>query len=338
MPPFQPAVRPLNTFAGGSVALDRLNNERNDIRKLLSAMSPPSMVFLVFDSQLNLLANADGKALLLVKHGSEVHMDLVATVNTPVNDRSWMFAGRVVRPQDDVDLPLDANIFAVILKDEQLGSYKDHERLQVRNFAISSPSDWLHSLVAHSRSVFEYYSRHACCGKCGQPTIVVKGGHELTCSDRDDCKTSCFPRSDPVVIMLVVDPSNDSCLLGRQARWPPGLHSCLAGFMEHGEAAEEAVAREVVEESSVVVGQARYHSSQPWPFPYSLMLGFVARATQTAIQVDPNELESARWFSRKEVKSMLQGSDDAYKLPPKGTIAHELCTAFATDDPITMFD
>eukprot|EP00730_Choanoeca_flexa_P014803 TRINITY_DN6605_c0_g1_i2.p1 TRINITY_DN6605_c0_g1~~TRINITY_DN6605_c0_g1_i2.p1 ORF type:complete len:300 (+),score=36.35 TRINITY_DN6605_c0_g1_i2:253-1152(+) len=239
---------------------------------------------------------------------------------------------------DDVDLPLDANIFAVILKDEQLGSYKDHERLQVRNFAISSPSDWLHSLVAHSRSVFEYYSRHACCGKCGQPTIVVKGGHELTCSDRDDCKTSCFPRSDPVVIMLVVDPSNDSCLLGRQARWPPGLHSCLAGFMEHGEAAEEAVAREVVEESSVVVGQARYHSSQPWPFPYSLMLGFVARATQTAIQVDPNELESARWFSRKEVKSMLQGSDDAYKLPPKGTIAHELCTAFATDDPITMFD
>ena len=186
--------------------------------------------------------------------------------------------------------------------------------------------------------MFEFYNRHAFCGQCAQPTRVAKGGHELACLDQTDCKASWFPRSDPVVIMLVVDPVQDACLLGRQSRWPDGLHSCLAGFMEHGEAAEEAVAREVAEESSVGVTQARYHSSQPWPFPYSLMLGFVAKATSTAIQVDPLELESARWFTREQVQQMLSTDYDGCKLPPKGTIAHELCQAFASNDPVTQYD
>ena len=146
------------------------------------------------------------------------------------------------------------------------------------------------------------------------------------CTNAQACKGQWFPRSDPVVIAAVVDPETSNVLLGRQERFPDGMWSALAGFMEHGVSVEEAVRREVFEESGVRVGRCLYHSSQPWPFPYSLMLGFVAEAASTAIAVDKEELQDARWFTPDEVAEMLANSTSkqGMRIPPSGAIAHQL--------------
>jgi NAD+ diphosphatase len=135
-----------------------------------------------------------------------------------------------------------------------------------------------------------------------------------------DCGQSHFPRTDPAVIMLVHD--GERCLLGRKPGWPEGMHSTLAGFVEPGESLEEAVMREVLEETGVVVDEVAYHSSQPWPFPASLMLGFHARARCTAITVDPEELEHAAWFERGALLAQAEG--DAFRLPRRDSIARRL--------------
>ena len=137
------------------------------------------------------------------------------------------------------------------------------------------------------------------------------------------------PRTDPVVIMLVVD--GDRALLGRQARWPPGRWSAFAGFVEPGESLEEAVAREVQEEADVRVDAIAYRSSQPWPFPASLMLGFTARYAGGDAQARDGELEGVRWFSRAELEGMREGRRRAV-LPPRDAIARRLVDAWLGDD------
>src|SRR5262249_49094954 len=131
------------------------------------------------------------------------------------------------------------------------------------------------SLLAYARGITYWHQRHRFCGVCGAPTRSRDAGHVRVCLN-ETCKTQHFPRTDPAVIMLVHD--GDRCLLGRQSVWPTGMHSTLAGFVEPGESLEEAVAREVREETAIEVTDVAYHSSQPWPFPSSVMLGFHARA------------------------------------------------------------
>jgi len=154
---------------------------------------------------------------------------------------------------------------------------------------------------------------------CGNPTRAEEAGHVRRCTNAD-CDATHFPRTDPAVIMLVHD--GERCLLGRQKAWPQGMHSTLAGFVEPGESLEEAVAREVYEETKVTLDEITYHSSQPWPFPASLMLGFHARARTTAIEVDHSELEDARWYE----KSWLLGhkDNDDFRLPRRDSIARRL--------------
>ncbi len=154
-------------------------------------------------------------------------------------------------------------------------------------------------LLAYAKGILHWHRRHRFCGNCGQPTEIREAGHLRICSDRA-CGASHFPRTDPAVIMLVSD--GDRAVLGRKAEWPDGMYSALAGFVEPGESLEEAVAREVKEEVAIDVANIRYHSSQPWPFPASLMLGFHADALSDAISFDPDELEDARWFTRAELK------------------------------------
>jgi len=154
------------------------------------------------------------------------------------------------------------------------------------------------SLLAYARGLTWWHQRHRFCGVCGHPTVSAEAGHVRRCTN-PDCATSHFPRTDPAVIMLVHD--GDRCLLGRQERFPPGMYSTLAGFVEPGESLEEAVAREVLEETGVLVSDVHYHSSQPWPFPSSLMLGFHATAASREISTDQDELEDAAWFTRDEL-------------------------------------
>ena len=130
--------------------------------------------------------------------------------------------------------------------------------------------------------------------------MSLKGGHQRDCTN-EDCRAAAFPRTDPAVIMLVYD--NDRVLLGRQKVWKKGMYSTLAGFLEPGETLEEAVAREVWEETNIQVEDVRYHSSQPWPFPASIMLGFHARARSTNIRRNDQEVEDAQWFSIEELSN-----------------------------------
>lgn len=159
------------------------------------------------------------------------------------------------------------------------------------------------SVLAYARGLMHWHNRHRFCGVCGSPTVSREGGHIRVCTD-PDCRAQHFPRTDPAVIMLVTRPGPDggACLLARQSKWPSGMVSTLAGFLEPGESLEEAVAREVAEETDVAVGAVRYRASQPWPFPSSLMLGFRAEAAADAdIRFAAQELEDARWFTRADI-------------------------------------
>ena len=174
--------------------------------------------------------------------------------------------------------------------------------------------------LGQAKSLLGWHGRHRFCPNCGAQSRVASAGWRRIC---DDCETQHFPRVDPVVIMLVA--RGDRCLLGRQTRFPQNLYSCLAGFIEPGETAEDAVRREIMEEAAVRVGRITYLATQPWPFPGSLMLGFLAEATSEAITVDRTELEDARWFSRHEVAAMLaRRHPDGLICPQPIAVAHTL--------------
>ena len=174
-------------------------------------------------------------------------------------------------------------------------------------------------LVAQATALVNWHRRHPRCSVCGEATEVAEAGYVRRCPN---CGAMHHPRTDPVVIMVVTD--GDRALLGRQARWPPGRYSALAGFVEPGETLEEAVAREVREEAGVEVREPRYMSSQPWPFPSSLMLGFVAEYASGEAATRDEELEDVRWFSRAELEAIRAGQSDGLGLPPPIAIARRL--------------
>lgn len=173
-------------------------------------------------------------------------------------------------------------------------------------------------LFAYARALLFWQGRVRFCGACGSATRLVSAGHKALCTNAD-CALEHFPRTDPAIIVIVG--WRDACLLGRQPGWPEGRWSTLAGFVEPGESLEDAVRREVFEEAGVRVAESDYHSSQPWPFPASLMLGFSARAADPAIQVG-TELADARWF---EVDDIVRGlAERSLVLPPPLSVSYRL--------------
>ncbi|HEX9207057.1 MAG TPA: NAD(+) diphosphatase [Steroidobacteraceae bacterium] len=170
-------------------------------------------------------------------------------------------------------------------------------------------------VLAYARAMVHWRRRHRYCGACGAPTVSASAGHVMKCTD-PGCGTDHFPRLDPAIIVLVSD--GERALLGRQASWPEGRYSTIAGFVEPGESLEDAVAREVLEETGVTVLDSDYHSSQPWPFPSSLMIGFTARAAADAVPRPDEELEDVRWFTREEIAAGCVG------LPPPQSVSFRL--------------
>jgi NAD+ diphosphatase len=170
-------------------------------------------------------------------------------------------------------------------------------------------------LLGYARAMISWRRRNRFCGTCGAETLPAKSGHVLVCTN-PACRHETFPRIDPAIIVLISD--GERALLGRQASWPVGRYSTIAGFVEPGESLEDAVTREVFEETGVVVDRIEYHSSQPWPFPASLMLGFTAHALTTEVHLRDQELEDARWFSRAEISSA------GALLPPRQSISFRL--------------
>ena len=189
-------------------------------------------------------------------------------------------------------------------------------------------------IIAQARAQINWHNRNGFCSVCGNKTVKGRGGQIRRCTA---CETEHYPRTDPVIITVVTD--NDRCLLGqsrgRLSRMK--MYSALAGFVDQGESIEEAVAREIMEEAGIRVKNVRYHSSQPWPFPSSLMIGCHADAATTDIVMDTEEMSDVQWFERKEVLLALEGNNDKLSVPGPIAIAHHLIKAWATNERIQNF-
>lgn len=198
--------------------------------------------------------------------------------------------------------------------------------IDLRSLAIQGavPAEDL-GAIAQARAMLNWHATNLFCARCGAATAMRGGGVRRQCTG---CGAQAFPRVDPVAIMLAVD--GERCVLGRQRRFAPGMYSALAGFIEPGETIEDAVRREVREEAGIEVGRVAYLSSQPWPFPSSLMIGCHCEALTAELAPDLDELEDCRWFAREEVRLMLAGRHpDGLAAPPPIAIAHRLLRAFA---------
>lgn len=200
-----------------------------------------------------------------------------------------------------------------------------HPLVDLRSLATQGvmPEEEL-SLAAQARSLSAWRMNARCCGRCGGATDLRDGGWRGACSA---CGLEVYPRADPAVIMLVTD--GERCLIGHEVRFPDKFYSVLAGFVEPGDDIENAVRREVMEETSVRVGRVAYIASQPWPFAHTLMIGCWGEALSTELRLDPAELEDARWVDRAQVAAMLEGRDpDGLTLPGPQSMAHTLFRAF----------
>ncbi len=203
---------------------------------------------------------------------------------------------------------------------EGLGKFED-----LRAVALKLPPTDA-AIVATAKQMFEWRRRHGHCAVCGQATQTKDGGWKRQCPS---CETEHFPRTDPVVIMLPYH--GDRCMLGRQAAWPKGMFSALAGFLEPGESIEEACARELNEEAGLRTRKVRYHSTQPWPYPSSLMIGLLAEVEDDEGVPDQTELSEVRWFTRAEARQLLAGEIEGVNAPSRLAIAMQLIKAWTEE-------
>ncbi|HEY3948666.1 NAD(+) diphosphatase [Phenylobacterium sp.] len=202
-----------------------------------------------------------------------------------------------------------------------LGAFED-----LRSIALRLPANEA-AIVATAKAMFEWRRKHPYCAACGQKSEAKDGGWKRQCPA---CGTEHFPRTDPVVIMLPYH--GERCMLGRQERWPKGMFSALAGFLEPGESIEEACARELNEEAGLHAVKVRYHSTQPWPYPSSLMIGLIAEVEDEEGAPDQTELSEIRWFTRDEARDLIAGKLEGTFAPQRLAIAHQLIKAWVEED------
>jgi NAD+ diphosphatase len=262
--------------------IDRRSEAREDETWIVSARADPGTRYLLGRGSAQLLYTGSEPGIAFLTNGAP---QVQALKDEQLVLLGWFRGERLVFADLPADQPFEAPAGTAF------------EELRPLT-AVLPPEDA--ALMAYARALATWRARHRRCGVCGSATLPTHAGHCLHCSN-PACAQDFFPRLDPAIIVLVSD--GERALLGRQASWPARRYSTIAGFVEPGESLEDAVAREVLEETGVVVSNVRYHSSQPWPFPSSLMLGFFASAAPgSAVQVG-GELEDARWFTRAQVTS-----------------------------------
>lgn len=289
-----------NVYAGG---LDRASHRRKDATWLAAQLEHAGTRFVPVWQARNLVRGADGLAPRAVLLERADYAPDGQVVLLGVGGEHAYFAVDL----SHLDEPL-----------ARLPALAGSEFVDLRRVGPLLPRDES-ALLAYARGILYWHQRHRHCAVCGAPSLMADAGHMRRCTDAA-CNATHFPRTDPAVIMLVTDGSR--CLLGRQPTWSPGMHSTLAGFVEPGESLEEAVAREVREEAGIAVTDIVYHSSQPWPFPSSLMLGFSARAVTRALAMAGSELEHAAWYERDWIRAHTDDGD--FRLPRKDSVARRL--------------
>jgi NAD+ diphosphatase len=302
-----PASRP-NAYTGSP--LDRASARREDAAWLAEALEGEVALFApVWRSRSLLRGVEEGKPeAVLLTRGAAARLRMAGG--------PWAFLGLWEgRPVFAVDCSEAEDPLPLL--HEGFGGFVDLRQVA----GLLPPGEA--SVLAHARGLMHWRVRHRFCGVCGGPCEPRSGGNAMACAQ---CGAQHFPRTDPAVIMLVV--RGDRCLLGHSQRFPNvTMYSTLAGFVEPGESLEEAVRREVLEETGVAVGAVRYHSSQPWPFPASIMLGFHAEGLSDSITVDREELRDARWFSRDDIGAHAQRG---FSLPRVDSIARRLIEDWMT--------
>jgi NAD+ diphosphatase len=273
----------------------------------------------------------DPRAGVYVVGGELVVLKSSADACDPVFSPAEARALGGVRESVFLGLMNDAPRFGFGLDPQALEPLKTHNDLKItdlRSIAVQGMVAAEHlPPLAETKAVLGWHARHRFCPNCGAATRPVQAGWRRDCPS---CHAEHFPRTDPVVIMLVI--SGERCVLGRSRRFAPTMWSCLAGFAEPGESIEEAVRREVLEEVGIACGRVKYFASQPWPFPSSIMIGCNAEALSDAIVIDRDELEDARWFDREELAAMLKRQHPAcLTTPPPVAIAHHIIRSFVED-------
>ncbi len=300
-----------NTFAGSP--LDRGGDRRRDARWLAAKLADPAATAIaLWQGRPLVREDADG-ATRLAQLAAPLARDLVGG-----RDERLAFLGlEGATPVFAVELEGAADPAESVL--QSLGRFEE-----LRTLAALLPGSET-AIAGCAKSLFDWRGRHRFCSACGHESEVADGGWRRKCPA---CAAEHFPRVDPVTIMLPW--IGDRCLLGRGASWPKGRMSALAGFVEAGESIEEACAREAFEEAGLRIVGVTYHSSQPWPFPSSLMIGLFAEAADDKATPDQAEIEEVRWFSRAEIRRMLdEGSFDGITPAPPFAIAHQLLKAWA---------
>ena len=290
-----------NVFAGAFV--DRIGERRKDSAWLADALRSDDSCFVPVWGDQCLIGGDPLQAILLKRD----------QVTASVADEDLIFLG-LFRDRPAFAVPIAP---ATVTPFRELGEFHD-----LRYLGTVLPADEA-NLVAHARALVLWHASQVFCGVCGSSARPETAGNSRVCMN-DECRREIFPRVDPAIIVLVSN--GDRCLLGRQASWPEGRYSSIAGFVEPGESLEDAVRREVYEETNIRTGQVTYHSSQPWPFPSSLMLGFMAEAHSSDIALNDGELEDAQWFTRKELRSGFP------KLPFRISIARRLVDHWLDSD------
>lgn len=260
--------------------IDRVAHWRKDEARIRAALEDPKSVFVpVWRNQNLVRPGAQGITAFMV---ADVRRTLQIDFGDVILLGSFQERACFAVPLTTPELP----VF-----DEQV------EPRDLRSIAGELPAHEA-GLLAYARAMLHWRDRNRFCGRCGAAMRSLQAGHVQQCSN-PTCAIQVFPRIDPAIIVLVTD--GERALLGRQASWPPGRYSTIAGFVEPGESLEDAVAREVLEETGVEIDSVDYHSSQPWPFPSSLMLGFLAHARAQEIHLTDAELEDARWLTRQQI-------------------------------------
>jgi NAD+ diphosphatase len=302
-----------NTFAGNP--LDRVSYKRSDPDWIDGQLENPDSLAVALWNGKPLIEDAPGpdQALRIA------YLPIGLAREVAGSDQRLLFLG----------LWKEVAVFAIDLEtalDPAEGPLTGFGRFEdLRATALRLPAGDA-AILATAKSVFEWRRRHGFCPSCGQQTLAIDGGWKRVC---ESCRTEHFPRTDPVVIMLPT--IGDRCLLGRQAVWPKGMYSALAGFLEPGESIEEACAREVYEESGLRATAVRYHSTQPWPYPSSLMIGLFCEVEDDNAVADQIEIEEVRWFTRDEIKKMIAGELSDARAPGTMAIAAQLIRAWADE-------